>query len=286
MTLHALLLLLLAGLCSAQDAAPAAAKPSTRLVFNPVERSVIEQRLTAPPRKNEERGQRLRALFEESGCTSERLTQQTVKGSKIPNVICLLPGTSQDTIVVGAHFDHVGGEGVADNWSGASLLPSLVQALSHQPRKHTYVFVGFTDEEKGLVGSRHYVKALTPEERQRLRLMVNLDTLGLDTTRAWHRQADPRLRVALERIADSMKLPLEYVNVDGVGTTDSAPFQEKKVPTIALHSVTAENMKVLHTREDTIKAIKMDAYYQSYRLIAAYLAYLDLFDWSEPAKKD
>lgn len=274
-------------LCSAQEAALPAAKPDrTRLVFKPVERAIIEERLKAPPLKNDERGRRLRRLFRESGCGGDRLLDQAVKGSKIPNVICMLPGASEEVIVVGAHFDHRGGDGVADNWSGASLLPSLLQALSQQDRKHTFLFVGFTDEEKGLVGSRHYVKALTSEERQRLRLMVNIDTLGLDTTRAWHRQADPRLRTALERVANSMKLPLEYVNVDNVGTTDSAPFHEKKIPTIAIHSVTADNMNVLHSRRDRYEAIKIDAYYDSYRLIAAFLAYIDLFDWNDPVKKN
>ncbi len=60
-------------------------------------------------------------------------------------MICVLPGNSEKVIIVGAHFDHVSdGSGVVDNWSGASLLPSLYQALKDHPRKHTFIFIGFT----------------------------------------------------------------------------------------------------------------------------------------------
>ena len=47
------------------------------------------------------------------------------------------------------HFDHVSaGDGVVDNWSGASFLPSLYPAVKNEPPKHTYIFIGFTDEEQ------------------------------------------------------------------------------------------------------------------------------------------
>ena len=70
------------------------------------------------------------ALFEEAGCSGEHLTEQPVKHSHDPNVICALPGQSDAQIVVGGHFDFVDrGQGVVDNWSGCSLLPSLYQSL-------------------------------------------------------------------------------------------------------------------------------------------------------------
>ncbi len=69
----------------------------------------------------------------------------------------MLPGRSDRVIIVGAHFDRVAdGDGVVDNWSGASLLPSLYEAVKLEPRRHTYIFVGFTDGEEGEVGSHFY----------------------------------------------------------------------------------------------------------------------------------
>ena len=77
-----------------------------------------------------------------------------MKGSRLPSVICWPPGSSDKVIIVGVHFDRVSkGDGVVDNWSGASLLPSLYEAVKSEPRKHTYIFIGFTDEEVGEAGS-------------------------------------------------------------------------------------------------------------------------------------
>ena len=44
------------------------------------------------------------------------------------------------------------GEGVVDNWNGASLLPSLFESLESQALRHTFRFIGFAEEETGLSG--------------------------------------------------------------------------------------------------------------------------------------
>ena len=98
---------------------------------------------------------------------------QKVDGSGLPNLVCTLPGTEDSVIIVGAHFDCVDlGEGVVDNWSGASLLPSLYEGVRDLPRRHKFVFIGFTDEEKGLVGSESYARRLPREDRAKVRAMV------------------------------------------------------------------------------------------------------------------
>ena len=177
---------------------------------------------------------------------------------------------------MGAHFDHVEtGQGVVDNWSGASLLPSLFESLQAEPHRHTFVFIGFTDEEKGLVGSEQYVKQLTPWERSKIRAMVNLDSLGLSSTKVWLSRADKGLAQALNNVAHSMKLPLAAVNVDQVGLSDSESFSKRDIPSLTIHSVTQETYPILHSSQDTLAAIHMDDYYATYRLVAAYLSYLD-----------
>ena len=102
--------------------------------FDPVPREVIEARLKQYGGSNAEREGALKKMFEEAGCDDQHLSEQIVEGSKLPNVICTLPGTSDNVIMVGAHFDHVAqGDGVVDNWSGASLLPSLYEAVKLIP---------------------------------------------------------------------------------------------------------------------------------------------------------
>ena len=72
-----------------------------------------------------------------------------------------------------------------------------------------------------------------------------------------------------------MNLPLSVVNADRVGSTDSESFEKLKVPRITLHSVTQETLHVLHTPDDRLKAIHLDDYYQTYKLMAAFISLLD-----------
>jgi hypothetical protein len=135
------------------------------LLFSPVSRQVIEARLGKYKGGDAQREGTLQEMFKEAGCDGEHLSQQKVEGYKLPNVICVLPGTSDRVIIVGAHYDHAEiGDGVIDNWSGAALLPSLYEAVKGAPRRHTFIFIGFGNEEKGLRGSRYYAGAMTKEQ--------------------------------------------------------------------------------------------------------------------------
>lgn len=247
-----------------------------RVSYHPVEQSTIEARLKGAVQKNAERRTKLHALFEEAGCTGDALSEPPVKGSSEPNVVCRLAGVEDSVIVVGAHFDKVAaGDGVVDNWSGASLLPSLFESLKGETRRHTFLLIGFTDEEKGMVGSEAYAKRLTKEERDKIRAMINMDSLGLSPTKIWLSHADKNLAEALNQVAYTMKLPLAVVNVDKVGSTDSESFASRKIPSLTIHSVTQETWPVLHSSKDTLAAIHLDDYYATYKLVAVYLAYLD-----------
>jgi Zn-dependent M28 family amino/carboxypeptidase len=192
-------------------------------------------------------------------------------------VICVLPGETDEIILVGGHTDRVRvGDGVVDNWSSASLLPSLFFSENIQPlRRHTFVFVGFTGEEEGLVGSEFYAKHLSDSDRARIVGMVNLDTLGLGPTNVWASHADKQLLGPLVEVASAMKLPLAGVDVDGVGTTDSESFAKYNIPRITIHTVTQQTWPILHSAKDNFSAVKMDDYYDTYRLLATYLAVLD-----------
>lgn len=259
------ILLACAAVCRAQSASYSQLTPD-----------IIEDRLRQYEGTDAERGITLKRLFEETGCRDDRLRVQPVSKADAPNVICTLPGDTDKVIIVGAHFDRVDeGAGVADNWSGASLLPSLYQSLSSSTRKHTFIFIGFTDEEEGFIGSRFYVDQLTEEERAPIQAMINMDTLGLDSTMVWTSNSDPGLVGLLNRVAESLKLPLHTMNVDGMGDSDGSSFRMRGIPTLTLHSVTWGNLHILHSWKDRYKAIDREDYYDTYKLIASYLAILD-----------
>jgi len=246
--------------------------------YSRVSREVVEKRLSEYAGDNKQREATLVQLFIEAGCDNQHLSEEAVKGSKLPNVVCVLPGTSDKVIVIGAHFDRVPeGDGVVDNWSGASLLPSLYESVKTEPRKHTYIFIGFTDEEKFEVGSRFHVQHLTKEQVAATDAMVNMDTLGLGPTQVWGSHSDQLLVGALGFIAKRLKAPVSIVDVEQVGSTDSEQFAARKIPRITIHSLTEKLWEagILHSSKDRISAIRLDDYYQTYGLLAAYLTFLD-----------
>ena len=79
----------------------------------------------------------------------------------------------------------------------------------------------------------------------------------------------------LNRVALSLQLPLHTMDVDEMGNSDGSSFRMRGIPTVTLHSVTWANLHILHSEEDKYSAIDIDDYYDTYKLIAAYLATLD-----------
>lgn len=247
---------------------------TTRIEFESVDAAVIQRRLEAVQRKTADRRKVLEGLFREAGCTD--VSQQPVPGSKEPNILCAQDGGEPDAITVGAHYDADGhGMGVVDDWSGAALLPSLYQSIETKTRRHRFVFIEFSGEEAGLVGSKAYVKHIPKGDRALIRAMVNLECLGLTAPKVWAQRADKGLLGLYLRVASALQIPLTAVNVENVGDDDSHAFKDAKIPVITIHSVTQETWPILHSGNDQLGAIKAEQYYTAYRLVATYLTYLD-----------
>jgi hypothetical protein len=269
--------LIVAIVCAVWPSAQISAQASARLHFRLQSRETVESHLKSFSTRNGEREALIRKWLAESGCTDANLSEQALDRILPPNVICVLPGETQEVIVVGAHTDKVerAGDGVVDNWTGATLLPSLLYSLNGQPRHHTLIFIGFSGEEEGLVGSRYYVDHLSEEQRARIEGMVNFDSLGLGPTEVWASHADRVLLNGLKSVAAASNLPMTLMNVPNGASADSESFAPHHIPRITLHSVTSDTWSILHSRFDNLAAIKMNDYYDSYKLIAEYLAYLD-----------
>jgi aminopeptidase YwaD len=115
------------------------------------------------------------------------------------NIIAELPGSdsklSKEIIVVGAHYDHLGmgGQGTGsrmpdtvavhngadDNASGVAAMLSIARMMSEQKikPKRTVVFVAFSAEEMGIVGSNHFVQNPVVD-LNRIKFMFNIDMIG------------------------------------------------------------------------------------------------------------
>src|SRR5262249_20269218 len=210
-------------------------------------------------------------------CSGDRFHEELVQRSEVPNLVCRLPGSGPGEIVVGAHLDKVNrGDGVVDNWSGAALLPFLYSNLKEAPTHHTFVIVAFSEEEKGLVGSRAFVHSMDPRERAAIQAMVNLDVIGLGPTKVEVSRSDPNLVCDLLMAASATGQTIGGVNADRVGTSDWEPFKKAGIPIISIHSITRETLPILHTPNDRLEAIDPRHHYETYRLVSAYLALLDV----------
>jgi Zn-dependent M28 family amino/carboxypeptidase len=236
-------------------------------------KELLQARLEAGRVPEKQRQSAIERLFKDAGCTA---SEQAVN-KKTANVVCTLPGDTAATIIVGAHYDYAEeGHGIVDDWSGAALLPSLYSALKIAPRRHAFQFVAFAAEEQGLVGSQHFVKVMSSDEKQNMRGFVNLECLGVTSPKVWASRATAALLDRLRETAIAIRVPIQSVNVDRAGYDDSHPFLNKNMPVITIHSMTSETWPILHSKCDDLEAIHMDDYEATYRLIGFYLAYLDL----------
>jgi hypothetical protein len=113
------------------------------------------------------------------------------------NVVAVLPGTSPalsgQVVIVGAHYDHLGlggpnaldpdstgavHNGADDNGSGTVALIEIARRLAATRPGRTIVFVAFSGEELGVLGSSHYAKNPTPFPMDSVYAMINLDMVG------------------------------------------------------------------------------------------------------------
>ena len=107
------------------------------------------------------------------------------------NVVGMLPGQSDEIVVLGAHYDHLGmgGEssrapdtvavhyGADDNASGTAMLIEMVQKFSGTKPESTLLFIAFGAEEMGLLGSRYFIDNPLMD-KEKMKMMFNFDMVG------------------------------------------------------------------------------------------------------------
>jgi hypothetical protein len=253
----------LAGMCVAGAA--------QKVQFLPENKAEIVQRFKEMPATDSERAARIKELFAEAGCGPGSLREQPVEGADAPNVICELPGESNGVVIVGAHYDRVSSaERPIDNWSGASLLPALYHSLHNKKRRHTFIFAAFADKGVELAGARAFAGQMSPDDLRRTEAMINLDVLGLSPTKVWTSHSDKDLVHDLLVMVYALKLPASQIDREGAGPSDSETFASRQIPLINIHSLTQQNLA-----DGATTPFRPNNYYDTYRLLCGYLAYLD-----------
>jgi aminopeptidase YwaD len=164
----------------------------------------------------------------------------------ISNVVGIINNNANKTIVIGAHYDHLGfGEdknaldtlqqihnGADDNASGCAAMLELIPILKQEIyNKANYIFIGFGGEELGLLGSKYWLQH--PTINTNIDYMINLDMVGrydsatkltiggFGTTNIWGN--------VLPNIASNLQIKFDST---GSGPSDHASFYKNKIPVL------------------------------------------------------
>ena len=177
-----------------------------------------------------------------------------VHSTQVPafNVAGYLPGGnhSEEYVIVGAHYDHLGfGEqyslaqekagtahpGADDNASGTAGMIELARWLALQaPLRRGVLFVAFSGEEIGLLGSTHYTAhPLLPMDRAVA--MLNMDMIGRLRDRkltVGGASSAAGLRAILEQLGPRFSLDLKLDEDAVYGSSDHTAFKARSIPVL------------------------------------------------------
>ncbi|MEN8250169.1 MAG: M28 family peptidase [Bacteroidota bacterium] len=205
------------------------------------------------------------------------------------NVIGFMDNGAPTTVIIGAHFDHLGygsegsldksgvpaiHNGADDNASGVVLLLQLADDLVGKYPHNNYLFIAFSGEEKGLWGSNWYTKHPTIDLTT-INYMINMDMVGrLDaekklaiygsgTSTAW--------TPLLDNIAKDKGFKIT-LHKSGVGPSDHTSFYLKDMP--VLHFFTGQH-EDYHRPTDDIEKINYEGIEEVQSFIEDVIAHCD-----------
>jgi aminopeptidase-like protein len=182
------------------------------------------------------------------------LKDSTQKMSSV-NVYAFLNNKGDSTIVIGAHYDHIGigsplslaysnrnqiHNGADDNASGVSLVLLLARNVNKQlSKKYNYLFVCYSAHELGLYGSSSFYQFYSKKKRSKpMAHMFNFDMIGrLNTTRPvlsvfTSSTSSKQLVQSLEQL-NSSKINIVVDNNSKLKQTDCKVFDEHKVSSVS-----------------------------------------------------
>jgi aminopeptidase N len=233
------------------------------------------------------------AFPEKEGLLEGYLQDFTVAGHPATsNVIGVLPGDSTlaaGALVIGAHVDHLGRDaalpgdpvyhGADDNASGVAALLAIARMLATAPAsgpRRAVVFIAFSGEESGLLGSRYYAEhPVVPAER--VIAMINLDTIGRLNDRPlilFGTGTASEFPAILEGVNQAFGFPLT-LRAEGAGGSDQLSFFEKDIPVLHFFSGAHEDYHKVTDTADLIDYAGLARITDFAGELARYLSYRD-----------
>ena len=235
----------------------------------------VDASIRQAPCEGDKRRDGVVSLLTSLGVPHADIAIEKLDNEKIQNVVVRKNGTTNETVVVGAHYDKVSsGCGVTDNWAGIVILAHLYKTLTKFDTKKSYIFVAFDKEEEGLRGSKAMVKAMTDAQLKSTCAMINLDSFGQGGPMALANASSSRMLKLAETLGKESNFKFNSVTIEGA-SSDSASFIDKKVPAITLSGLNNEWTKIMHSSNDTVEKVKIDSIYFNYRFAGVFISKVD-----------
>ena len=195
------------------------------------------------------------------------------------NVIGFLDNKAENTIIIGAHYDHLGygaegslfrgktkeiHNGADDNASGVAVLLNLAEKLRSKNTGNNYLFIAFSGEEMGLLGSNFFTKNATIDLKK-ANFMLNMDMVGRlknnNTLAVYGVGTSPIFKQVVK--ANNTKFQI-IENESGVGPSDHTSFYNSDIP--VLHFFTGQH-EDYHKPGDDIEKLN----YEGMAMVSNYL---------------
>lgn len=238
-------------------------------------KEAVDASIKQVPCEQEKRLQGVIDLFKSVGVPADAITIEKLDKDKIQNVVVKKKGSTDETIVLGAHYDKTSsGCGVSDNWTGVVVLAHVFKTLSKFETKKSYIFVAFDKEEEGLKGSKQMLKAMTDAQRAGVCSMVNFDGFGQGLPMALANASSAKMLRLAEAIGKESNFKFNSVTLDGA-SSDSAAFIEKKIPAITISGFGNDFKEIIHSSNDKLEKVNIDSVYYGYRFGVSFLAKID-----------
>ena len=164
------------------------------------------------------------------------------------NVVGFIDNHAANTIILGAHLDHLGynqdkhgldlnnlvHNGADDNASGTAALMELAKSLlKKSPKNNNYLFIHFSGEELGLLGSKYWLDH--PTYQGSFNYMINMDMVGrYDTARKLTIGGFGTSSKWAEVLSKTSTPLLTHYDSAGTGPSDHASFYRKDMPVLFL----------------------------------------------------
>lgn len=203
-----------------------------------------------------------------------------IKSYASRNVIGYLPAyrKTKRTIILSAHYDHLGRmgkdtyfPGANDNASGTATLLCVAKELAKAKRKVNYVFIAFAGEEAGLIGSHFFTEnPLVPLKR--IRFLLNLDIMGSgeEGITVVNATKHPNEFQLFQKINTEANYLTQIKSRGPAANSDHYWFSEKGVPAFFIYTMGPN--KNYHDIHDTYQNLTFAETSDLIQLIAVFLA--------------